>query len=123
MTFCELCGELIEPWMHADWFGNKYACGKECAEAHGVKGDDEMTLEEAAKQYKEAVEEMILRGAIGGIINYSGGMPSINIYDNDKWDEIDAHEISVRGHVNEKDILRTKVVSGVLFIKYEQAVK
>lgn len=120
MTFCDLCGELIESWMRADWFGNIFACGKECAEAHGVKGDDEMTLEEAAKQYKEAADEMVLRGAVGGILNRHDGMHSIQIFDDDKWDEIEAHEISTRGHVNEKDMLRTKVVSGVLFIKYEE---
>lgn len=82
-----------------------------------------MTIEEAAKQYKEAADEMVLRGAVGGILNRHNDMHSIQIFDDDKWDEIDAHEISTRGHVNEKDMLRTKVVSGVLFIKYEQAVK
>lgn len=41
MTFCDLCGEVIESWMHSDWYGNKFVCGPECAEAHGLKGDND----------------------------------------------------------------------------------
>ncbi len=40
MTFCDACGELIESWMRADWYGNDFVCGPECAEAHGLKGDN-----------------------------------------------------------------------------------
>ncbi|WP_312560899.1 hypothetical protein [Anaerospora sp.] len=46
MDFCEACGVCIDPqYMKPDWYGNKLICCPECAEAHGIKGDDEeMTL-------------------------------------------------------------------------------
>jgi hypothetical protein len=108
--------------MHADWFGNIFACGKECAEAHGVKGDDEMTLEEATRQYKDAVDEMVKHGAVSGIINHSKDIHSIQITDDEKWDLIVAEETRSKG-VNENDVLRTKMFCGILFTKYELAVK
>lgn len=42
MDFCDACGVVIEPeYMDPDWYGDKFVCCPECAEAHGLKGDND----------------------------------------------------------------------------------
>lgn len=42
MDFCEACGVCIDPeYMKPDLYGDKLICCPECAEAHGLKGDND----------------------------------------------------------------------------------
>lgn len=81
-----------------------------------------MTIEEAAKQYRLAAEEIIKHGAYAGFLidQTGGGCPSAAIHAECVFEGITAKESTVAG-ANKGDLIRRKFVNGVLFYKYEHA--